>query len=93
MGVLSLYMDAVGAVPESKLGPDGRLQPLFLDVWFLAWGAFCVWMGAGNGLAVADVLDKRVLRGFLRLPAAVPMGAADAEGGGLGMMGAPSGSV
>jgi len=65
MGALGFAIEASSAwKQELGVSEDGEFQPAFLNVWFIGWGAFCVWVGAGNALVLFDALDK-LLRGYL----------------------------
>lgn len=53
-GVFGFYIDSSNDSREQFGVESHELQPAFLNFWFVAWGAFCVWFGACGGLTVID---------------------------------------
>lgn len=56
-GLLGFYVDSSEASKKAfKVLPDEELQPLFLNVWFVGFGVFTLWLGT-KGLAVIEALN------------------------------------
>lgn len=56
-GVLFVLMGILGFALVPADSPE---HPALLNVWFLAWGGLCVWLGGFGGVARIEKLDTQL---------------------------------
>jgi hypothetical protein len=57
MGLMGLWIDLIQRTDSDD---EQELQPMFLNIWFIGWGLFCIWIGHGSGQRFLHMIDGKI---------------------------------